>query len=401
MHKNNGSTTIRKMQLRKEHVAPFHEFVIVLTQSDHTYRVDRGRDGPVLDTISKEGVPPCDTIALLPSTSLEQLDGTSYSMIELRWGEDKTIDLLLVLNICFQIHTGSGRRYKLLTHNCYFFAQTIIMIAVRKTVASGIELAKVLKGAMSETTWKVCWATVLDAVGKGDALGISLWNALGNALLSALGHTVSDTLAQQMDPQLDPLLLGWEVGWELGSGLGRQLGQELKEEGAWERKGRPTVVVRHWVLRRWAERWRWRRWFRRRREDVRPVEQEREEREQEGRERETRERERGILLARLMERRQEWEQEWEKEWEQTQKQTQEQTQLQGALAEALELAFNGEGEWEHEWELARKQGLVQKALAEVLELALSGELEPNWRTKRTDLAKTIPSNLLCMWYVKQ
>src|SRR3984885_14381480 len=135
-HRDAGSTTIQKVQLRKEHKSPFHEFVMVLTKAGYYYRTERGRDrdGTILDTLRENGVPAVDTIARLDLTSLEELDGTSYCAIELCWGSDKTIDLKLVLDICFQIHNKSGPRYKLLTHNCYFFAQTIIMIAVRKTV---------------------------------------------------------------------------------------------------------------------------------------------------------------------------------------------------------------------------------------------------------------------------
>jgi hypothetical protein len=136
------------MQLRKEHDSPFHEFIMVVIQAGYTYRVDRGREvGPVLDALKKQGVPSVDTIALLHLTSLEELDGTSYCAIELCWGSDKMIDLKLVLDICFQIHNKSGPRYKLLTHNCYFFAQTIIMIVVRKTVSC--KLDKMLEEAVS------------------------------------------------------------------------------------------------------------------------------------------------------------------------------------------------------------------------------------------------------------
>src|ERR1700733_13056306 len=78
LHRSAGSTTIQKVQLRKEHDSPFHEFVMLLTEAGYTYRVDRGREGPVLDTLREEGVPPVDTIALLHLTSLKQLDRTSY-----------------------------------------------------------------------------------------------------------------------------------------------------------------------------------------------------------------------------------------------------------------------------------------------------------------------------------
>src|ERR1700733_8492804 len=144
-HQDAGSTTIQKVQLRKEHKSPFHEFVMVLTKAGYYYRMERGRDreGTILDMMRENGVPPVDTIARLDLTSLEQLDGTSYCAIELCWGSDKTVDLKLVLDICFQIHNNSGKRYKLLTHNCYFFAQTIIMITVRKTVTCN--LYKVLR----------------------------------------------------------------------------------------------------------------------------------------------------------------------------------------------------------------------------------------------------------------
>ena len=123
-HRSSGSTTIQRMQLRKEHVVPFHEFVVVVTQAGRMYRVDRGRElGSVFDALRDKGVP-VDTIAPLRLASLDELDETSYCAIELCWGSDKTIDLKLVLDICFHIHDNSGNRYKLMTHNCYFLAQT-------------------------------------------------------------------------------------------------------------------------------------------------------------------------------------------------------------------------------------------------------------------------------------
>src|ERR1700733_9909915 len=85
-HRSSGSTTIQKIQLRKEHDSPFHEFVMVVTQAGYTYRVDRGREGPILDALKEKGAPSVDTIALLHLTSLEELDGTSYCAIELCWG---------------------------------------------------------------------------------------------------------------------------------------------------------------------------------------------------------------------------------------------------------------------------------------------------------------------------
>lgn len=121
-HQSVSSTTIQKVQLCKEHDSPFHKFIMLLTEAGYTYHVDQGRQGSVINMLWEGGVPPVDTIALLYLTSLEQLDGTSYCTIELCWGSNKMVDFKLVLNICFQIHNKLGKRYKLLTHNCYFFA---------------------------------------------------------------------------------------------------------------------------------------------------------------------------------------------------------------------------------------------------------------------------------------
>ena len=122
-----GSTTIKTMQLRKEHVAPFHQFIVVQTQAC-AYRVDRGRErvrGSLPDTIRGLGVPPRDTIALIKEP-LEELDRTSRCAKELFRRDGTTLDLSFVLGICFRIHNIWGTRYDLVGRNCYFFAQTII-----------------------------------------------------------------------------------------------------------------------------------------------------------------------------------------------------------------------------------------------------------------------------------
>lgn len=68
-------TAMHTMQLRREHVAPpsFHEFVMILTWGSLTY------------------VPPRDVIAPLQLTSWEELDRSSYCMVESCWGGDKLI----------------------------------------------------------------------------------------------------------------------------------------------------------------------------------------------------------------------------------------------------------------------------------------------------------------------
>ena len=124
-----GSTSIKMIQLRMEYALPFHQFVVVQTRGEfgRAYRMDRGREaqGSVFDTITMLGVPPRDTIALLQGP-VGELDRTSKCTKELRCGDQNTIDLLLVLSIGFRIHNNWAIRYNLLTHNCYFFARTII-----------------------------------------------------------------------------------------------------------------------------------------------------------------------------------------------------------------------------------------------------------------------------------
>src|SRR3984885_10703676 len=221
-HQDAGSTTIQKVQLRKEHKSPFHEFVMVFTKAGYYYRTERGRDreGTILDTLRENGVPPVDTIARLDLASLEQLDGTSYCAIELYWGYDKTIDLKLVLDICFQIHNNSGKRYKLLTHNCYFFAQTIIMITARKTVTCKLD-------------------GVLKDVSKSDIL----FDVARNAGMAVIRRTVLELrqlylgpLGMQQNLQMKQRLIGslWKhlqkLGWTWERELERKRERELEKE---------------------------------------------------------------------------------------------------------------------------------------------------------------------------
>jgi hypothetical protein len=131
-----SSTVIKMMQLRTERVAPYHQFIVIQTQGERgrAYRVDRGRerDGwSFLDTMKKLGVPSRDTIAVLQPASeqpVDDLDKTSHCTIELHCSDDTTLDLSLILSICFRIHNNWASRYNLFVHNCYFFARTIINI---------------------------------------------------------------------------------------------------------------------------------------------------------------------------------------------------------------------------------------------------------------------------------
>ena len=390
-HKNVGPTTIHKMHLRKEYRAPAHEFIWVLTRSNRAYRIDRSRGGPVLDTVMEQGVPPHDTITPLGSASITELDESSYCMVQLYWGDERTVDLSLVLNICFQIHYESGRRYKLLTHNCYFFSQTIIMIVVRKTVACGAQLDKALKRCLCERTWKLCWEAA--------------WKAASTNLMLEPGQLFGATLEAELGPELG-LALGSDLGLALGLALKGELERDRKKAlkdlmvSAGSAKGDLTVTARS--LKR----------------DVGPVAGEGYSRKPLARRRPLG-RVLGWMLgwARTQERAQK--KQWNQELQQTQARvrelerhreqeqqreqwlrSQQQEQWQGQqLRERLQQV---QLEWENIAERGLALELARRVLREVLELALSGELEPNWPEKRANpkkLAEIIPDKLVCAWYV--
>lgn len=198
---SDGSTTVKMMQLRNEYVVPFHQFIVVQTQGELTcaYRVDRGREKEgwsVFDTIKKLGVPPRDTIALLQQP-LEELDKTSHCAKKLYCSDDKNIDLSFVLAICFRIHNNWGTRYNLITHNCYFFARTIIGTCDDKLDKESSRLQSVWRRILETfyrrlalLLWVVVWALVLvlRMFHFEDRLGFSLGVVLGvvNMLLMLL-----------------------------------------------------------------------------------------------------------------------------------------------------------------------------------------------------------------------
>ena len=388
-HRNVSPTTIRRLQLRKEHRSPAHESILVLTQGNYAYRIDRSRGGPVLDTVTEQGVPPHDTITPLRLASTDELDETSYCMVELCWGNEKTVDLLLVLNICFQIHYESGKRYKLLTHNCYFFSQTIIMIVIRKIVVCRARLDQALKRGICEGTWKLC----LEAASK---------SANSNLMLEP-GKLLGTTLETELGSELGSLgsELGLALGWALKGELERDLKEALKdlkvaagdpkgdlnrnlrkdqEQTAWEgRSGMPLARrgplgwMLGWMLGL-----------------VRKQERAQQRAQQTQRNQELQQTQREQTRQREQERQRE-------QWFRSQQREQWQQQWLRQRLQQLQM------EWENIPERELALVLARRVLGDVLELVLSGELELNWPKERANpktLAKTIPDKFVCMWYVK-
>ena len=436
-HSSYGSVTIHKMQLRKEHVAPFHEFIMVRTRGSHSYRVDRGGDGRLLDTMKEQGVPPRDVIAPLQLSSWKQLDKTSYCVLESCWGDDKTIDLKVVLDICFYIHNESGKRYKLLTHNCYFFAQTIFMIAVRKTVACRTKFRAVNEALRHIITWvSTCIGAELrpelgpeEIDDKEEEVGPVVERALTNLLSEELGWELGEELRMAVGE------IGPEIGREIGHELGRQIGLHMGPElarGLAQELARPELQrtreqwerERQEVLQLAQEYWEW--------------EQEEQQKEQQGireqwekeqvwkqQARKPQVQQEGEQEQQLEERRRrkwQWQREqllaWQEQHGRRQRQRQwalwgdqlrelQEEEFQELLAQLRAQLQKLELEWQPvlTWALE----LAQEVLVEALELALNGELEPSWHRKFSKLytfklpppqLEAIPNKLSAgMWYV--
>ncbi|CAE7158813.1 unnamed protein product [Rhizoctonia solani] len=127
------STSVAKIQLRKEFEEPFrHEFILIYLQRGEFCRLDRRGDPNVpTQTLRSEGSEAYDTIHEV--TNLDEINSTSECLVELR--SNGTIDLSFILSICFSIRSDpKTQRYTLQRFNCYFFSWTITSIVARHSV---------------------------------------------------------------------------------------------------------------------------------------------------------------------------------------------------------------------------------------------------------------------------
>jgi hypothetical protein len=238
-----GSTTIKKIQLRRDYQHPYyHEYIIISTRSDHAYRIDRRPDPDApFDTIMKMGCTAHDTIQEVDSTSLKELDSTSSCVVELHWENEESVDLLFVLSICFAIHNDKqAGRYTLQRYNCYFVSWAVIAITMRKSaVCEGV--FNVWVWEMERQEWdleeEVPWERGLEWQSEGQCeWGRIAWEQeQGLGLGRELGWTLVRELRQQLG-------LGRVWGWELERELERELGQ--RQVVVWEE-------AREWA-REWA-----------------------------------------------------------------------------------------------------------------------------------------------------
>jgi len=254
--KNNGSTLIEKLQLRRDLLPPYyHEYIMVFTQGSHTYRVDRRPDpDSPFDTIMRAGCKPYDTIQAVDSRSWREIEKASDCVVELTWYEKPKVDLLFVLSICFALRQDEhAKQYTLQRYNCYFLSWAIIMMVVRAKEDWETPLGNVMSELLQPPRIRKENYSVMHGVGLGwkawqhgrnaltlrqhlkDCSGHHMELALARALVRALAQiraqlriapscspalALALTMANALDPALNPSLvraLRWVLAeaWKL------------------------------------------------------------------------------------------------------------------------------------------------------------------------------------------
>lgn len=135
--KEQGSTRINRIQLRREKQAPyFHQYLVLTCDTGYRCRIDRRPDAGVpVDTILQTGCKAFDTIEEVSNFSLVEV--TSDCLVDLRiTRESLNVDLSFIVCLCAHIkHDPVACRYSLQKYNCYFFSWTLLAIALRYIAA--------------------------------------------------------------------------------------------------------------------------------------------------------------------------------------------------------------------------------------------------------------------------
>ncbi|CAE6443001.1 unnamed protein product [Rhizoctonia solani] len=133
-----GHTTFRKLQYRKERVAPFnHEFIVVELDNNTVCRFDRRGDiNSRANVLIGESIPSEDTAHVIAKSDADiypLIEATSDLLLTMQFPQGE--DLRTILAICYGIQTNEHTRFYTLTrYNCYFFSWMIITATARRTV---------------------------------------------------------------------------------------------------------------------------------------------------------------------------------------------------------------------------------------------------------------------------
>jgi hypothetical protein len=121
--------TIKTVQLRKEHDAFQHEYIVIVLNNGSIYRIDRRPDPALpIDTLMRTGCSAIDTLQTVESSN--DLD-SSHSVLQVDCQKENA-DFILTLLICFTISKDElAGRYTVQRFNCYFFAWAILLLFSR------------------------------------------------------------------------------------------------------------------------------------------------------------------------------------------------------------------------------------------------------------------------------
>ncbi|KAH7332892.1 hypothetical protein B0J17DRAFT_148897 [Rhizoctonia solani] len=158
-----GHTTFRKLQYRKEREAPFnHEFIVVELDNNTVCRFDRRGDvNNRANVLMGEPIPSEDTAHIIAKSDDEFypiIDADSDLLLSIQFPQGQ--DLRTILAVCFGIHSNKATQsYSLTRYNCYFFSWMIITATARFTV-DWTQLAS------EENLWQALIASAVKSFGR-------------------------------------------------------------------------------------------------------------------------------------------------------------------------------------------------------------------------------------------
>jgi hypothetical protein len=129
-YKRRKATIIQRLELRKEHDPFQHEYVLITLLDGAMFRLDRRPDpGVPVDTLMRKGCRAFDTLdEVVEGDELEPW----HCVVDMHLHEDNQIDILRILEICYEVHSDvETRRYTLQRYNCYFMAWTTLLVISR------------------------------------------------------------------------------------------------------------------------------------------------------------------------------------------------------------------------------------------------------------------------------
>ena len=150
------SRDVASLEIRKDvgGLCP-HRFVLVHMSDGVVHRFDRrpeqagvenAPDHGMLDLLLNKAVTSEDSyIPNVPQDLLDEIDRVSICEIRLEFDKNK-LDLLTVISTCYAISRDThAKNYTFLTHNCFFFSWTILMVISRYYLPYKVPMRETLR----------------------------------------------------------------------------------------------------------------------------------------------------------------------------------------------------------------------------------------------------------------